>query len=453
VIKILKMSEDPGIQKEVVKRLPDHPGLTEKDLSVRFLVEALQSRIQFASVGPGIYRIMVVDHSPESAQLLAKWISELFVDVMIQKELEQIRMAREFGAEQLRVYEEQLDRSEEALEQYRGTLIGQSLSGNVVNVKNLPTAENLFRRLTDEAATAKARVPPLARAAKGTGLAPADSRLTQHQDVRNQARRISSSLDRAVAEKLAMPPAELGVWPPAGILDVRRRDLHRELEAIAVQLYPNAEDSELSAIVDHAFASVDAEIQTQVSENLRQSIDSFKRRAQMQPVDEIELARLEEEVAKNQQLLQSFRAQMVASDVSQAVETTNLGLRIEIIDPAQVPLKPSRPNRMKILVSAILVGPLIGIGFAFLSELLDPTLRTLEDIKRVAPEPVFGTIPLIDNLPQKRKGIRRHWIPAALAGIALLTAVFFVARTTILSDFEMVKPPFHTIDPGTGASP
>src|SRR5258706_16297020 len=126
----------------------------------------------------------------------------------------------------------------------------------------------------------------------------------------------------------------------------------------------------------------------------------------------MEVARLEEEVKKDRDLLQSFQAQTVASDVSQAVETTNLGLRLEIVDPGQVPLAPSRPNRVRVYMAAFLVGPLIGVGFAFLGELLDPTLRSLDDIKRIAPEPVYGVLPRLFAAGQKRRGWKRYWVPA-----------------------------------------
>jgi hypothetical protein len=233
-------------------------------------------------------------------------------------------------------------------------------------------------------------------------------------------------------------------------VEISRRDLLREIERVTAGEYPDADETRRRAVVAYVFARLDARIQTAVSQDLRTQINSFKHQLQSRPVDESEMARMEEEVRKNRELLKSFRAQMVASDVSQAVETTSLGLRIEIIDPAQMPLEPSRPDRIKMVMAAFLVGPLLGFGFGFLSEIMDPTLRSLSDIRRVVPEPVFGTIPLLDNLVPRRRGLRRHWVPATLAGIVFLTGIYFVARETVL---PAVDQPVHMVDPGETAIP
>ena len=131
---------------------------------------------------------------------------------------------------------------------------------------------------------------------------------------------------------------------------------------------------------------------------------------------------------------------MVASDVTQAVETTTLGFRVEILDPAQLPLGPSRPERLKILVASLLIGPLLGGAVAFVGETTDATLRSLDDFRRLAPEPILCVTPLLSSLAPRPRGIRRYWVPAALASVVLLTASYFVARKTVLHDLALEKP-------------
>jgi uncharacterized protein involved in exopolysaccharide biosynthesis len=240
VIKILQMDEDPAIREEARERHAQHPELTQDELTMRILTGALAGRIQFGSAGPGLYKIIVVDFSPQNAQLLAKWISELFVDVTLQKELEHIRSTREFGAEQLRVYEEQLHRSEAALERYQGSMIQQALSVNAVNQTNLGVAEALYRRMEDESAITKARVNPLARAAESLGMPRSDPRLLEDPAVRSVARHLTQVLGSAGQDILSMTTPELGLWPPKGQVDMLRRDLYRELEARVTDLYPSA---------------------------------------------------------------------------------------------------------------------------------------------------------------------------------------------------------------------
>ena len=448
VIKILKLDEDQQIRDEAKKERGSHPDLSLEELQIRIIAGNLQKRIQFGTVGPGLYRIIVADMDPQNAQLLAKWISELFVDVTTQKELEHIRTARQFGAEQLRVYEEQLRRSEEALEHYKGSMIAQSLAVNVVREGNIVAAEALRARLNDDAATAQARVLPLSRAAQAAGMPASDVRLRDDPQVHQAGGRVTSAVSGAAQSILSAEVPDLKDWPPKGEIDVARRDLYRAIEERATGLYPSSSPDAIHAMANYVFSQTDAAALADAADWLDRSINSFKRRAATGPTDEMEVERLEAEVKKNRDLLQSFQAQAVASDVSQAVETTNMGLRMEIIDPAQVPLEASRPNKRRILMASFLLGPLVGVGFAFLGELLDPTLRTLDDIKRVAPEPVYGVMPRFSTLATRNRGLRRYWLPATAAGIVLLTALLFVARVTVLRDMAVIGTPMHIVDPG-----
>ena len=453
VVKILKMTDDPGIREQARDRQASHPELTREEIEVRLVVQSLQSRIRFGKAGRGLYEIIVVDTDPQNAQLLAKWISELFVDVTIQKELEHIRSAREFGEEQRRVYEEQLHRSEEALERYKASRIQQTLDVNVVRESNLMAAEALRRRLGDEAATASAQVLPLSRAAQNEGMPAQDVRLRDDMAVRDLVRRLSGSLTGAAQQLLSAEKPDMNQWPPKGEVDGARRDLYTTIRQRAAELYAGSSPNALHAVTNYAFAQANASALADAADWMDRSINAFRRHAQSAPVDEMEVQRLESEVGKNRELLQSFQAQAVASDVSQAVETTNLGLRLEIIDPAMVPLAPSRPNRSRILMASVLLGPLVGIGFAFLGELLDPTLRTLDDIRRVAPEPIYGVMPRFSALQTRRRGLRRYWIPATLTGIVLVTALLFVARVTVFRDLAVVGTPIRAVDPGNEGSP
>jgi succinoglycan biosynthesis transport protein ExoP len=63
-----------------------------------------------------------------------------------------------------------------------------------------------------------------------------------------------------------------------------------------------------------------------------------------------------------------------------------------ILDPALVPLKPSKPNRPKIIMGAVGVGFVVGIIAVFLSEYLDPTIRRRKDIE-VFQKPVIAYLP------------------------------------------------------------
>jgi hypothetical protein len=265
--------------------------------------------------------------------------------------------------------------------------------------------------------------------------------------IRDLAEDLSVALKNELMDRLAGQASEASSWPPAGAYSALRRGLLQQVEMVAAKHYPEANPEVLGAATRYVFSQVDLEAQREAVALLRVGIAEYKREAESVPGGEIELTRLESDVATNRELLQSFQAQLVASDVSQAVELTKLGLQIEVLDPAQVPLSPSRPNRQKILLAALLLGPLLGCGFAFVGETLDPVLRSLEDFEKVVPEPILGTTPRLGRLIARRSWIQRHWTVVALTGVVLVTGFFFLVRSNLLHDLATTGVPVQLVNP------
>jgi succinoglycan biosynthesis transport protein ExoP len=455
VARALRMTSDPAVLAEAEKRHKKYPDVSADDLAMRIVVDNLRSRITFRSRGTGIYDIVVADFNPKTARLLARYISELFRTHRRSSAMDQFRAARDFGEEQLTLQQEKLRRSEEALERFQGSMIRNGLERSKVRDDNVPMAELLLRRIEDEAKTAESRVVPLQRAVSQTGLTASEATVRDNIEIRRLEDQLALVLTRAIDDRLAVASAEKGsgtgesaLWPPQGGSFVElRRSLAQSLEKHARAVYPRASDEAIRTISSYVFQRVDAEAESKAVRYLSDQIAVYGQRAQAQPVDEMDLKRLQNEAEKDRQMLEIFRNQVIASNLRQSMEVS-LGFSLEILDPANLPLAPSRPNRPKILVGALLIGPLLGALFAFLAETMDSTLRSLHEIQRLAPEPVLCTAPLLTKLRPRKRGLRRHWVPAAVTSVVGLTAVFFLVRETVLQDRMAIGRSIQTVDPG-----
>jgi len=85
--------------------------------------------------------------------------------------------------------------------------------------------------------------------------------------------------------------------------------------------------------------------------------------------------------------------------LSESVEQNTDTVKFRVVDPPQVPSKPSAPNRI-LLSSAVLAGGFaIGLGLTILLALLRPTFVSVQQLREVAGLPVLGAVSM-------------NWVPA-----------------------------------------
>ncbi|MCB4757216.1 MAG: polysaccharide biosynthesis tyrosine autokinase [Elusimicrobia bacterium] len=70
------------------------------------------------------------------------------------------------------------------------------------------------------------------------------------------------------------------------------------------------------------------------------------------------------------------------------------GNNVRIIDPAQTPKSPIKPNKRRNLLLGLLGGLALGLSIALIIETIDQTVRTQEDVENKLQLPFLGLIPL-----------------------------------------------------------
>jgi len=101
-------------------------------------------------------------------------------------------------------------------------------------------------------------------------------------------------------------------------------------------------------------------------------------------------------------------AQKAYDAVSQRFTQTNLEgqstqTNVSVLTPAYSPLRPSSPLPKLYTLIAVVIGTLIGIGFALMSEMMDRRVRIAEDIEQLLGIPVLG------ELIKQQSAIKRWW--------------------------------------------
>jgi len=101
-----------------------------------------------------------------------------------------------------------------------------------------------------------------------------------------------------------------------------------------------------------------------------------------------ELERLEREVAANRRLYETLLDRLKETDVANEYDLGN----VSIIDRAQPPRSPFKPNKERMVGVAVVIGLFLGVLLAFLRDHLDSTFKSREDVEEKLNLPVLGVL-------------------------------------------------------------
>ena len=120
----------------------------------------------------------------------------------------------------------------------------------------------------------------------------------------------------------------------------------------------------------------------------------------------IEYKVLKQEADSNRQLYDGLLEQLKEASLAAGLNSSN----IRVVDRARVPLHPSRPNLMRNLEFALLIGLTGGIAISLGMEAMDTTVRTPEQAESISGLPTLGVIPLQSALERPVSGTSRTHI-------------------------------------------
>jgi len=124
-------------------------------------------------------------------------------------------------------------------------------------------------------------------------------------------------------------------------------------------------------------------------------------------------------VAKYQEII----TKLMSAKLSEELEKDSKGERFSLLEPPLFPEKPIKPNRMAIVILGFFVSLGLGFGVTFLQELMDKTVRSLNDITVVVGFPPLAIIPYIITDEEITRN-KRHTLVFLGSSVAILALSF-----------------------------
>ena len=153
----------------------------------------------------------------------------------------------------------------------------------------------------------------------------------------------------------------------------------------------------LKQVLQSQIADIDGEIQTLRAQRdqVRTEVGALQARVDASPIRAIELSKISRGYEITLRKYQDLLSKSLESELSENMEKKQKGEQFQILDAANFPLKPIRPNRPMIILIGLIVGLGGGVASAFVWDNLDRSFKQSDEINAFINVPVLATVPAL----------------------------------------------------------
>ena len=160
---------------------------------------------------------------------------------------------------------------------------------------------------------------------------------------------------------------------------------------------PGAGDNPLYTILYNQLIEVSSESKNlkEKQKEIAKNIAVLQGRVERIPAREQQMAALVRDYENTKANYQNLLNKKLDAQLAENLEKRQKGEQFKVLDPANLPLKPFKPDRNKIILLGLAIGLGSGAGLVFLLEYIDASFRKDEDVYAVLGLPVFASVPKI----------------------------------------------------------
>jgi capsular exopolysaccharide synthesis family protein len=310
--------------------------------------------------------------NPEEAARLANELAHVYKDYRLSIKRREIKRAIEALENELQKQQDKVEEAENALERIRRksgiNLINRGIRVDKVRLQQLE-ADRIAARV--DMLVRKARLDELSDL-EGEELMNASSYIVVDPALRDIRR---SLMDVNVQLEL-MQESYGENHPQVRRLVASRNELNKQLSDALDGLKKGLNaDYEVAR---EKFEALEMEL------SAVRELDIEAEREQFLPFE-----KAERNLQVQRSILDALRARVAQEGIELEVPRTP----VDIIDPAEPPMRPISPKLYLNIVLSIVLGLMAGIALAYFIEYLDTSVKTVDDVERYLDLPVLGVIP------------------------------------------------------------
>ena len=394
-IKVTMLSRNMLTQ--VIKALDLDVSL-KNDVSLDALIKSLQNRIVIGlDEKRGVFEISFADSNPVLARDVVNTLTRVYIEESVSNKRKESFEATKFLADQIDVFKKRIDDAKKEIQDFKVSS-GKVLASNEYIVRNdIEKAQEQIKDIQIKINSLEASRKVL------ISNSPSRKRLKDQQE----------ALSNLLARYTESHP--------------RVKQLEASISVTRRQISENGEDELNTIYRSPEYQSVKVDIQALETQkkNLEDEIEANKVILEQIPVAQAQLQDLQRKEQNEVIIYEKLVSRYGQSEVSKEMELQDKAVSFRVLDPAVVPAIPSSPNRPLILLMGMAGGVGIAFGVIFLLDLIDPSIKDVNDLRQFG-IPVLAVIPKLKDVEEERRTAlrnRRIYIIAAV-GVLIVLAFF-----------------------------
>jgi polysaccharide chain length determinant protein (PEP-CTERM system associated) len=411
-----------SMQQQILSRSRLEPvirqfGLYSKDidrLPMEELIVRLQKSIEVTPVMamaetrakelPGFYVVVTLDE-PHNSQGVCNALTSMFIEENLKLRQQHSEGTTKFLAQTLAVAKEKLDEQDTKLAAFKSRYIGSLPDDEKINL-------NLLSGLTSQL---DATTQALARAQQDKSFA--ESMLAQQigawQDSYNgrnpetfeqQLSALQTQLARLEASYGELHPDVIRTKNDIAALEKKIADENQSRDAAPNKNQdPPVEPIQIAQLRAqiHTFDQIMAE-KSREENQIKQQIKVYQDRIRSSPVVEQQYKELTRDYQTALDFYNDLMKKRDQSAMASDLERRQEGEQFRILDAANLPDKPSFPNRLLFGFGGSMAGLALALGIALAVESQDTSFRSERDVELILRLPVLAMIPTIEKQGNKK---------------------------------------------------
>ncbi len=358
-----------AIEKLELQDVPPFKGALEPAL-------VFVARVEVVPVPDTRLATIAVNHEdPQQAARWANTLAEAYLEQNVESKIETTRNVYSWLQERLTAAESDVESAEQTLYEYTKE------QGLYVPKEGASIGAETLGKLNEEATGAKTKRIEL------------ESSLAQVETVRKSGDSLDSLPQIAsdpLVQRLNMSKADLDVELVQ--LKNRYKEGHPKVKQVLTQIeqIQDAIDAQSEKIVDGMLA--DYQQLRRRERELLATIDSQREETVEESRKAVQLEMLQRDAVSNKSLYEAILQKIKETDIASSLRENN----VSIVERASVPTAPVRPQPVKNLIVALVLGLVSGCGFVLLRDYLDNTLKEQEDVEKYLKADCLAIIPKHD---------------------------------------------------------